>query len=90
MPAKKSDAVRRAAPYVISSDCMNCGVCEFMCPTAAIVPAPQHFVIGADRCDGCGICVPYCVVSAIVKRVDLVGRQERTVKAGLKRVLNSL
>lgn len=81
------DAGPRTIPFVISSDCMNCGVCEFMCPTGAIVQAPQHFVITRDQCDGCGRCVPYCIVRAIVRRDELASRQERTVKSGLRQVL---
>jgi MinD superfamily P-loop ATPase len=67
---------------------MNCGVCEFMCPTGAIVQAPLHFVVKRDQCDGCARCVPYCVVRAIVRRDELAGRQQRTVKANLRRVLD--
>ncbi len=52
--------------YVISSDCMNCGVCEFMCPTGAIVQAPNQFIIKKHLCDGCAECVPYCPAEAIV------------------------
>ncbi len=74
--------------YVISSDCMSCGVCEFMCPPRAIVPAPNQFIIRRGACDGCGLCVSYCVVRAIVPRGELTGRQERTVRTRLKRVLS--
>lgn len=73
--------------FVVSSDCMNCGVCEFMCPPRAIVQAPKHFVIEPDLCNGCGLCVPYCLVHAIVPREDLAARQQQTAKARLNRVL---
>ena len=46
--------------YIISSDCMDCGVCEYMCPESAIFEAKNQFVIRKDRCNGCGECVPYC------------------------------
>lgn len=76
-------------PYAISSDCMNCGVCEFMCPQSAITPAPRHFVIEAERCDGCARCVPFCLVRAIIPRDALADRQRQTASARLKRVLKS-
>lgn len=75
--------------FAISSDCMNCGVCEFMCPPAAIHPAPKHFVIDPGGCDGCAQCVPYCLVGAIVPRDQLAARQRQTAKARLKRVLDA-
>ena len=66
--------------YIISSDCMDCGVCEYMCPEAAIFEAKRQFVIRKDRCNGCGVCVPYCPARAIVHRVAFAGRQQRTVR----------
>lgn len=66
---------------------MNCGVCEFMCPQAAIVQAPNQFIIDKRRCNGCGECVPYCLVRAIVSKERLAERQGRTVKARLREVL---
>lgn len=74
--------------YVISSDCMGCGVCEFMCPQGAIVQAPNQFIIDKRLCDGCGECVPFCVVSAIVPRSRFNDRQDRTVRARLRGVLD--
>lgn len=73
--------------YVISSDCMSCGVCEFMCPTSAIIQAPNQFIIDKHLCDGCAECVPYCVVRAIVPREQFAQRQQRTVKARIRGVL---
>lgn len=75
--------------YIISTDCMDCGVCEFMCPEAAIFEAKRQFVIRRDRCNGCGICVPYCPARAIVARDEFSGRQDRTVRNVLGRVLSS-
>lgn len=76
-----------ATAYVISSDCMSCGVCEFMCPTGAIVQAPNQFIIKKELCDGCAECVPYCPAEAIVRRDHLAERQEDTVRARLRQVL---
>ncbi|MBE7519604.1 MAG: 4Fe-4S binding protein [Thermoflexaceae bacterium] len=73
--------------YVVSSDCMNCGVCEFMCHTGAIVQAPNQFIIKKHLCDGCAACVPFCPAEAIVRRDRLALRQEDTVRARLRQVL---
>ncbi len=64
--------------YIISSDCMDCGVCEFMCPEGAIFEAKRQFVIRKDLCNDCGICVPYCPARAIVHRDAFAARQEGT------------
>jgi len=74
--------------YIISSDCMDCGVCEFMCPEGAIFEAKRQFVIRKDRCNGCGICVPYCPARAIVSRGAFKERQRRTVQNVLGEVLS--
>lgn len=76
------------APYMISSDCMNCGVCEFMCSEGAIIQAPRQFIIDKRLCDGCADCVPYCPAEAIVPRANFSERQADTVRARLKRVLD--
>ena len=69
--------------YIISSDCMDCGVCEYMCPETAIFEAKNQFVIRKDRCNGCGECVPYCPARAIVHRASFSARQGRTVHSVL-------
>ena len=80
-------AAARPDGYVISSDCMDCGVCEYMCPQAAIFEAKRQFVIRKDLCNGGGECVPYCPARAIVARNDFKGRQERTVRNILNNAL---
>jgi len=74
--------------YIISSDCMDCGVCEFMCPEGAIFEAKRQFVIRKDRCNGCGLCVPYCPARAIVARSGFKERQRRTVQNLLSEALS--
>lgn len=74
---------------MISSDCLNCGVCEFMCPEGAIVQAPNQFIITKRLCTGCAKCVPYCLVRAITPRERFAERQGRTVKEKLRRVLDA-
>jgi ferredoxin len=75
--------------YIISTDCMDCGVCEYMCTRGAIFEAKRQFVIRKDACDDCGECVPYCPARAIVPADDFAGRQQRTVRSVLGGVLAS-
>src|SRR3990172_13366400 len=74
--------------YIISSDCMDCGVCEYMCPEEAIFEAKRQFVIRKDLCNGCGLCVPYCPARAIVTRSGFQERQGRTVQKTLREALS--
>ena len=73
--------------YMISSDCVHCGVCEFMCPQSAIRDAPNQFVVRRQLCNACGECVPYCPVRAIVPEAEFVARQQQTRTAQLRAVL---
>jgi MinD superfamily P-loop ATPase len=73
--------------YLISSDCMHCGVCEFMCPLGAIREAPNQFVVRRGLCNGCGDCVPYCPVRAIVPEAEFALRQRETRNAQLRAIL---
>jgi len=73
--------------YMISSDCVHCGVCEFMCPWSAIRDAPNQFVVRRALCNGCGDCVPYCPVRAIVPETQFASRQQQTRSAQLRSVL---
>ncbi len=66
--------------HIISTDCMECGVCEFLCPQGAISEAKRQFVIDKHRCNDCGECAPYCPARAIVHRDAFSGRQTRRVK----------
>lgn len=54
--------------YTINSDCIRCGVCEFMCPDRAITEVKRQAIILKSLCTGCGDCVRYCPVRAIVRR----------------------
>ena len=80
---------RSSLTYMISSDCMNCGVCEFMCPQRAIREAPNQFVVRRGLCNGCGECAPYCPVRAIVPAEQFAARQEETRSAQLGAILGS-
>lgn len=75
--------------YIISSDCMDCGVCEFMCPEGAIFEAKNQFVIKKGLCNDCGTCLPYCPARAIVQRDEFGARQARSVRSVLGGVLQA-
>ncbi len=73
--------------YAISTDCIHCGVCEFMCPESAIIEAKRQFIILKHECSGCGDCVPYCPVRAIVPRHRFDEREAVTVASRLSEIL---
>lgn len=51
--------------FVISGDCISCGVCEGTCPVGAISMGPEHMDIDASACIDCGSCSDSCPVGAI-------------------------
>ena len=53
--------------YKITSDCISCGSCEGECPTGAISPGDDIYVIDPDTCIDCGVCAGTCAVEAIVE-----------------------
>ncbi len=38
---------------IITEDCINCDVCEPVCPNGAIRPGESIYVIDPDRCTEC-------------------------------------
>lgn len=85
--ATELDAAPAPTVYIISTDCMRCGVCEYMCPVQAIIEAKRQLIILKRLCTGCGECVPYCPVRAIVPGNEFRRRQSITVAAELRKVL---
>ncbi len=77
-----------ATTYMISSDCMGCGICGPMCPLDAIVEARNQLVILKRMCDGCGRCTPYCPVQAIVPKERFKERQALSFNDELRRILD--
>jgi electron transport complex protein RnfB len=58
--------------YSITEKCIGCGVCQKICPTAAVEGQPnkRHKVIAA-RCVDCGACGRICPHGAVL---DVAGR----------------
>jgi len=56
---------------MITSDCINCGVCETECPNEAISPGDEIFVIDSSKCTECvghytkSQCVHVCLSDCI-------------------------
>ncbi len=57
--------------YVITSECMSCGVCVEVCPVSAIVEVEDQYII-TNSCVDCGKCQQSCPIDAIriIKRKD--------------------
>lgn len=45
--------------------CISCGACEGTCPTQAIVPDADKFMIVPEKCTDCGACADVCPVTCI-------------------------
>ncbi len=56
-------------PYVITSECVNCGVCVDSCPVSAIVEDEDGYLI-TSACISCGKCSLACPIEAIRGREE--------------------
>ncbi len=70
--------------YTILPDaCINCGACEFCCPTEAIHPPaplatqPAVFWIETYRCNDCGACTAVCTADCILPDPDTIACEGR-------------
>ena len=50
--------------YIISDDCISCGVCASECPVSCIAEGDGKYAIDADACIDCGNCANVCPVDA--------------------------
>ncbi len=50
--------------YVISEECIGCGVCAGECPVEAISEGDGKYVIDSGACIDCGACADACPVDA--------------------------
>ena len=67
-------------PYVVTTECIQCGACAAGCESNAIHEEPTQSVIDVAICIECGSCHTNCPVSAIVfmeeqEYADLLAKQ---------------
>ncbi|OQX70972.1 MAG: 4Fe-4S ferredoxin [Candidatus Cloacimonas sp. 4484_275] len=55
--------------FIITSECIKCGMCVDVCPVSAIVEAEEQYII-TDACIDCGDCVTACPIDAIKGKKD--------------------
>ncbi len=58
--------------FIITSECVKCGVCLDVCPITAIVEIEAQYLI-TDACIDCGKCIEICPIDAI-KNVKMNGQ----------------
>jgi MinD superfamily P-loop ATPase len=67
----RSFSRRHGAPYVIIDGCIECGVCERVCPYDAIFMSDElEYVVDGDKCPGCRRCLDPCPVHTIIPMDD--------------------
>jgi ferredoxin len=68
---------------LITDECINCDVCEPVCPNTAIYQGEQVYEISPDNCTECvghfsePQCVAVCPVNCIIKNVDHAETEEQ-------------
>jgi len=50
--------------FVITSECVKCGLCIDACPTSAILEGEEQYII-TEACINCGKCEDVCPIDAI-------------------------
>lgn len=76
---------------LITDECINCDVCEPVCPNEAIYEGDEIYVIDPDLCTECvghhevPQCVQICPVGCIPKDPDYI-ESEATLLAKYKRL----
>ena len=67
----KTFTKRHGAPYVIVDGCIECGICERVCPYDAIFMSDSfEFVVDGSKCPSCGRCLDPCPVHTIIPMDD--------------------
>lgn len=47
-------------PRTIDNDCINCGICEKICPVNAISKGEKHMEVNKEKCIDCYACEIEC------------------------------
>lgn len=74
----------------ITDECINCDVCEPVCPNQAITQGPDIFEISHEKCTECvghhavSQCVQVCPVSCIIPDPDYPETQQQLNEKYLK------
>lgn len=67
----RSFTKRHGAPYLIIDGCIECGICERVCPYDAIFMGDDmEYVVRGIDCPSCNRCLDPCPVDAIVPMDD--------------------
>lgn len=67
----RSFTKRHGAPYVIIDGCIECGICERVCPYDAIFMSDElEYVVRGIDCPSCNRCLDPCPVDTIVPMDD--------------------
>ncbi len=67
----RSFTKRHGAPYVIIDGCIECGICERVCPYDAIFMSDElEYVVDGALCPSCNRCLDPCPVDTIVPMDD--------------------
>ncbi|QGU00878.1 Ferredoxin [Candidatus Syntrophocurvum alkaliphilum] len=56
--------------YIITDECIACGVCEDECPTEAITEGEDIYVIDPELCTECGECADVCPTDAAQQKEE--------------------
>ncbi|MCK4956762.1 MAG: 4Fe-4S binding protein [Candidatus Cloacimonetes bacterium] len=50
--------------YIITTECIKCGICVDICPVAAISEGEEQYIVNS-ACIDCGKCANACPIEAI-------------------------
>jgi ferredoxin len=71
---------------IITDECINCDVCEPVCPNTAIFQGEMIYEIKSESCTECighfnePQCVAICPVSCIIKDPNVIESEEELMK----------